>query len=150
MEMLLCFYTLCLAVHTYIDFKQQILPDAINLALAFSGLMYAYYFADLLSALQGMSLAAVVMLTIFLVSRGGMGLGDVKLACALGLWLGVEQTFLCLLLAFISGGLIGITLLMSGRKTRKDAIPFGPYLCMSGWLSLFWGQEIIYWYWNLY
>ncbi len=151
MEVLLsCFFTACLVLHTYVDYKRQILPDEVNAALALGGAFYTYFFGDVWSALQGALLATVVMLAIYWASRGGMGLGDVKLGCVLGLWLGAEQIWLCLLLAFISGGVIGILLLVCGIKTRKDAIPFGPFLCMSGWLSFFYGEKILLWYWNLW
>ena len=79
-----------------------------------------------------------------------MGFGDVKLAFVLGVWLGLEQGLLCLLLAFIAGGSIGVLLLLTGVKSRKDAIPFGPYLCVSAWVSLIWGQKLLLWYWQLW
>ena len=79
-----------------------------------------------------------------------MGFGDVKIAFVLGVWLGLEQSLLCLLLAFILGGVVGVILLLTGIKTRKDAIPFGPYLCVSGWVSFLCGKELIAWYCSLW
>ena len=48
-----------------------------------------------------------IMLVLYFASRGGMGEGDVKLAPTLGIWLGLDQGLLCLLLAFVSGGVVG-------------------------------------------
>lgn len=69
------------------------------------------------------------MLLLYFASRGGMGEGDVKLAPVLGSWLGLEQGLLCLLLAFVSGGIVGALLLLCRRGKLKQAIPFGPFLC---------------------
>ena len=79
-----------------------------------------------------------------------MGFGDVKLAFVLGVWLGLEQSLLCLLLAFIFGGFVGVSLLLTGIKSRKDAIPFGPYLCVSGWVGLLCGKELLALYWSVW
>lgn len=67
------------------------------------------------------------MLVLYFASRGGMGEGDVKLAPALGIWLGLEQGLLCLLLAFVSGGVVVALLLLCRRGKLKQAIPFGPF-----------------------
>lgn len=75
-----------------------------------------------------------------------MGLGDVKLACALGLWLGVKLTVLTLFLAFCSGGVTGMALILAGRKSRKDFMPFAPFIAAGAFLSLLYGDKIIDWY----
>lgn len=148
--MLMSVLFVCLLIHIYTDCKEQLLYDKVSSVLVPAGVVYAYYFGNVWDGLQGALFGAGVMLAIFLLSRGGMGLGDVKLAFVLGIWLGLEQTVLCLLLAFISGGVLGVLLLVTGIKGRKDAIPFGPYLCVSGWVSLLWGEAILLWYWSLW
>ena len=149
-EVLLIVFALCLSIHTYTDLKEQLLYDEVSTLLMVTGVIYAYYFSNMWDAVQGAMASVVIMLIIYLASRGGMGFGDVKLAFVLGVWLGVEQSLLCLLLAFILGGVVGVSLLLTGIKSRKDAIPFGPYLCVSGWLSLLWGKEVLAWYWSLW
>ena len=149
-EVLILIFTLALLVHIYTDFKEQLLYDEVSKILMISGVIYAYYFGNMWEAVCGAVASVVVMLVIYWVSRGGMGFGDVKLAFVLGVWLGLEQSLLCLLLAFIVGGGVGVILLLTGIKSRKDAIPFGPYLCASGWVSLFWGKELLAWYWSLW
>lgn len=115
-----------------------------------AGIIYAYYFGDLWQAVYGAMVSVGIMLVIYWLSRGGMGFGDVKLAFVLGVWLGLEQSLACLLIAFVVGGVVGVMLLLTGIKSRKDAIPFGPYLCVSGWVCLFYGTEILNLYWQLW
>ena len=149
-ELLLLVFAILLIIHIYTDCKEQLLYDEVSTILMLTGVIYAYYFGNLWDAVQGAMASVVIMLVIYWVSRGGMGFGDVKLAFVLGVWLGLEQSLLCLLLAFILGGVVGIVLLLTGLKTRKDAIPFGPYLCVSGWVSLLCGKELLAWYWSLW
>ncbi|MBR6510631.1 MAG: prepilin peptidase [Phascolarctobacterium sp.] len=149
-DVLLSIFLITLIIHIYTDCKEQLLYDKISTILMVAGVIYAYYFGNMWDAVQGAMASVAIMLVIYWASRGGMGFGDVKLAFVLGVWLGLEQSLLCLLLAFILGGVVGILLLLTGLKTRKDAIPFGPYLCVSGWVSFLCGKEIIAWYWSLW
>ena len=149
-ELLLLIFAVALIIHIYTDCKEQLLYDEISTILMVTGVIYAYYFGNMWDAVQGALASVAIMLVIYWASRGGMGFGDVKLAFVLGVWLGLEQSLLCLLLAFILGGVVGILLLLTGLKTRKDAIPFGPYLCVSGWVSFLCGKELIAWYWSLW
>ena len=149
-ELLLLIFAVALIIHIYTDCKEQLLYDEVSTVLMVAGVIYAYYFANMWDSVQGAMASVAIMLAIYWVSRGGMGFGDVKLAFVLGVWLGFEQSLLCLLLAFIFGGVVGVLLLLTGIKTRKDAIPFGPYLCVSGWVSFLCGKEIIAWYWSLW
>jgi len=97
-----------------------------------------------------MFFAGGIMLVIYFLSRGGMGEGDVKLSFALGLWLGWPNAAVLLLLAFIMGGVVGVALLATKLKTRKDPIPFGPYLCIAAYLTLLYGPYMIYRYWQFF
>ena len=81
---------------------------------------------------------------------GGMGAGDVKLSFVLGVWLGFKASIVCLMLAFVFGGIIGVLLLASGIKQRKDPIPFGPFLCIGAYIALLFSPYLIYFYWNLF
>ena len=149
-EILLLIFTIALIIHIYTDCKEQLLYDEVSTLLMVTGVIYAYYFSNMWDAVQGAMASVVIMLVIYWASRGGMGFGDVKLAFVLGVWLGLEQSLLCLLLAFILGGFVGVFLLLTGIKSRKDAIPFGPYLCVSGWVSILCGKELFAWYWSLW
>lgn len=140
------FITLLL-IHTYTDLRYMLLYDYVTLALAICGLARAVYMQQFMAALKGAGVLLAVMLLLYFASRGGMGEGDVKLAPALGLWLHTKQGLLCLLLAFVSGALVGGVLLLLG-KGRRSAIPFGPFLCAGALTAYFCGARIIWWYWH--
>ena len=142
-------FVLCLLYHTYTDMKSMLLYDKVTLLLATVGAVRAFYEHQLLDALYGAGVTLAIMLLLYFASRGGMGEGDVKLAPALGIWLGLEQGLLCLLLAFVSGGVAGALLLLCRRGKLKQAIPFGPFLCAAAVAAYFWGIEIIAWYWRM-
>ncbi len=92
-------------------------------------------------------LAFGFFLSIVFISKGKwMGLGDVKLAALMGLILNWPNILVSLVVAFFSGAIIGLGLIMSGKKTLKSEVPFGPFLVSGTFIALFWGQEIIQWY----
>lgn len=84
-----------------------------------------------------------------LIARGGFGFGDVKLAFMLGLFLafrGWEHLLVGIFLAFFIGGVIALALLLTRKKGRKDAVPFGPSLVLGAWTGIAYGLEIAEWY----
>ncbi len=99
--------------------------------------------------LTGISAGAFFFL-LWLCSQGKwMGLGDVKLAFFIGLFLGLPNVLAAMFLAFFIGAIIGTGLIIGGKKTLKSQVPFGPFLIAGTFLALFWGREIINWYLNL-
>ncbi len=95
-------------------------------------------------------LAGGFFYTIIIITKGkGMGGGDVKLAFLMGLILGWPVILIALFLAFILGSVIGIFLILAGRKKMGSMIPFGPFLIIGTFVGLFWGEKIIKWYLNL-
>lgn len=144
-------FTAGLVVITFVDFDHQIILDEVLLVLAVAGLAYVWlYTHDWYNALYGMLVGGGLMLAIYFLSRGGMGEGDVKLSFVLGWWLGLSNILVCLLLAFVIGGIVGVALLATGIKGRKDAIPFGPYLCLGAYISLLFGPYLVLYYWKLF
>ena len=140
-------FLLLLAYHAYTDVRSFLLYDRVTLALAAVGVGRAVLAGDVLAAFAGAAALLTVMLAIYFASRGGMGDGDVKMAAALGVWLGVEQGLACLLLAFVGGGAVGLLLLACGERRRM--IPFGPFLCAAAAMAYFWGRELVEWYWGM-
>ncbi|TFD51796.1 prepilin peptidase [Cryobacterium sp. Hh7] len=99
----------------------------------------------LLSALIGAVALFGLYLALALISPGGMGLGDVKLAGVLGLylgWLGWAPLIVGAFGAFLLGGLFGIGLLVSRKAGRRSSIPFGPWMLLAAWLGAVFGQSI--------
>ena len=75
-----------------------------------------------------------------------MGFGDVKLGFLMGFFLSFPNILVALFFAFIIGAIIGIGLIIAGKKTLKSQVPFGPFLILGTFIALFWGDKIINWY----
>ena len=127
----------------FIDLREGIIPDVI----VFPGMALALGLALLegraIPALVGGGVGFVLLLAIYLLARGGMGLGDVKLAGLLGLINGWPLLLVALLLAFVSGGLLASVFLALRLKGRKAPLPFGPFLVGGSFVALLWGQGLL-------
>ena len=138
---------------TIIDYKHQLLPDSLSLSLLWLGLIAntEALFTSLPNAVLSAA-AAYVSLWLFiklfylLTSKVGMGNGDFKLFAAFGAWFGWAQLPLILLLASVIGSIYGITFLKLNKQSKETPIPFGPFLCFAGLVSLFFGNQIIAFY----
>ena len=86
-------------------------------------------------ACWGALLGGAVLGSLRLVSRQGMGWGDVKLAMVLGCWLGVMGICATLYIAFMAGGFYGLYLMLCRRFKRAMLVPFGPFLALGAILS---------------
>ena len=92
------------------------------------------------------ALASIVFYGIlWFVKPGGMGLGDVKLAGVLGMYLGYlgwAQLAVGVAGAFLLGGVFGIVLMLLGRAGRKTAVPFGPWMLLGAWIGIAAGAPV--------
>ncbi|MFO8101462.1 MAG: prepilin peptidase [Dehalococcoidia bacterium] len=100
------------------------------------------------NALLGSAVGFALLFLIVVLSRGGMGLGDVKMAALMGLALGFPHIFVGLFVGVLTGGIVAIGLLIMKRKGRKQAIPFGPFLAIGFMVTLIWGNTLWEWYAN--
>ncbi len=106
----------------------------------------------LVSAAIGMLALGGLYLVLALVRPGAMGFGDVKLAGALGLWLGwlgADQLVVGSIAGFLLGGLFGAAMLLAGRG-RKARIPFGPWMLAGAWIGILVGEPLATAYLQLY
>jgi leader peptidase (prepilin peptidase)/N-methyltransferase len=140
----------------FIDARHFIIPDSIVLPVLWLGLLCNAFemFVPLDQAVFGAIAGYGVLWSIYWLHRlatgkEGMGHGDFKLAAMLGAWLGSGMVPIILVLAFAGGALIGTGLIVAGRAKIASAIPFGPFLAIAGWTSLYWGDRLIGLYWNL-
>jgi leader peptidase (prepilin peptidase)/N-methyltransferase len=102
--------------------------------------------AAFVRALLGGAAAFAVFLLLHLVSPRGMGFGDVKLSFVLGValgWVSGPTVFLGMFLAFLLGSVIGILLIVTGVRSRRDHVPFGPFLAAGTMLALLVGEPIL-------
>lgn len=137
-----------LLIAALIDFDHMYIPNELVAFGLISGTVINLLFGT--SSLTGTALGLIAgvfpLAGIFLVSRGGMGAGDVKLGGVLGVFLGWKLTLVALFLSFLLGAAAGTILMVTSKKSRKDAIPFGPFLALGGIASSLWGWMIIDWY----
>ena len=135
-----------------IDIDVRRLPDRIVLPAVVVGVVLLGA-ADLLradlvafgTACAGAGATALLFAVLWFVKPGGMGLGDVKLAAVLGLFLGqlgLAQLIVGVTGGFVLGGVFGIGLLAVRRAGRGTAIPFGPWMLAGAWVGVLAGPAI--------
>ena len=143
-------FTTFLIALSGIDLRTQLLPDQLTLPLMWLGLIASadnlYFGAKpaLLGAVAGyLSLWSVWWLFKQITGKEGMGHGDFKLLAAIGAWVGLSGVLPTILLSSLVGAILGsIWLAMKGRD-RATPIPFGPYLAVAGWVTFFWGEQLV-------
>ncbi|MCM3224344.1 prepilin peptidase [Terribacillus saccharophilus] len=96
----------------------------------------------------GATVAFVLLFLVILLSRGGMGGGDLKLFVVLGVVLGWKGVLLTLFLSSVIGAVVSLVLLSAKILKRKQAIPFGPYILLAALITYFHGDAMISWYIN--
>ncbi|MRX71433.1 prepilin peptidase [Bacillus lacus] len=132
------------------DLKYMIIPDKV---LAF---FLALFIAEVIllplnpwwDSLLGFSVGFFIPFLIILISRGGMGAGDMKFLAVLGVVLGWKLVLLCFMLATFLGTIIGLAGMFMGKIQRGKPFPFGPFLVAGALLSHFFGENMISWYLN--
>lgn len=134
-----------LAVVTLTDLERRIIPNKVLLAGAVLCLAIAVP-TDLAGVPERLIAAAGAGGLFFLVALAypaGMGLGDVKLAATMGLFLG-RAVAPAILAALLIGSLVGLALIARhGSEARKMAIPFGPFLALGGIIGLLAGDQLV-------
>ena len=138
-----------LVVISGIDLDHQIIPDIITLPGIVVGAVLSLLGSpqSWLDVLLGIVVGGGPFVLIILLTAGrGMGGGDPKLGAMIGAFLGWKLALLAILIGVWSGGAVAIALLATGRKGRKAAIPFGPFLALGGVVSLVWGRPLLAWY----
>ena len=142
-----------LIVITGIDFDCQLIPDVLSLPGIALGLLFSlapgqigWIDSALGVVVGGGVFVAIIAGSVLMLGQPGMGMGDVKLGAMLGAFLGWKLVLLSVLLSVLVGGPLAAALLVTGRKGRRDPVPFGPFLALGGVVSLFWGDAVINWY----
>jgi leader peptidase (prepilin peptidase)/N-methyltransferase len=158
-----CFFACFLIVITFIDLKEQVIPNkvvypGIALGLALSAYLTAmgnnhgFMQQEIVKSLIGGIVGAVVILIIaiggtLIFRKEAMGMGDVRLMAMIGVYLGLFPHIpLTLIIGAISGSIVGIILMAKHGKKMDSMIPFGPFLSLGAIISLLYGKEIWLWY----
>ena len=128
-----------------IDLDHRIIPNKILLPAAIWGLAATIAFRpdNVDDALIAGGIAFSALLLAALIYPAGMGMGDVKLAGVMGIYLG-SGVAPAMLAAFLAGSVVGLAIIArEGRDARKKGVPFGPFLAFGGLIGLFWGPELV-------
>ncbi len=135
-----------------IDLEHMILPDELTLGGAALFFIYSFFnpeIGQLDAVLSGLGAALFFAALFFFYLKvrkiEGLGFGDVKMALLMGLFLGLHRLTVAILLASLSGLLVGIFFIVFKKKNLKLALPFGPFLALGSCVSLFWGDAILDW-----
>jgi leader peptidase (prepilin peptidase)/N-methyltransferase len=140
-----------LLVVALIDFDHKIIPNIITLPGLAMGLGLSLWSLPItpLASLLGLLIGGSLFYLIALVSKGGMGGGDIKLIAMIGAFLGWQGALFTIFAGALLGSLVGVMLMLLARKGRKDKVPFGPFLSCGAILFILTGDDLIHWYFNL-
>jgi leader peptidase (prepilin peptidase)/N-methyltransferase len=142
-----------LIIISFIDMKTQEIPDGLVVFGLITGLLFTlpYHFkAAIFDGFLGFLLGGGFFLLIAVASRGGMGGGDIKLMAVLGLWFGWKSILMISLLSFVIGAFVSLLLLTTRIKSRKDSIPFGPFIALGAMLVILCGNDLLAWYMKMF
>ena len=130
-----------------IDFKNSIIPNRLLLTMAEAGLLltFVYGISDInlaMDMLLGMVVGTVIFGILTLLGRlvsgkEAMGMGDVKLVAALGLFFGASNILAISIISFLLGAIISIILVLSKKRKIDDYIPFGPFIVIASYIAIF-------------
>lgn len=137
-----------LIILTVSDLVYMIIPDSILLIFLIAFILLRI-FAPLnpwWDSLLAAGLGFGILLFLAIVSRGGMGGGDIKLFFVLGVVLGTKATLMTLFLASFIGAAFGILQIIRKKLGRKTPIPFGPFISIGAIISYFYTETIMIWY----
>lgn len=134
----------------FTDLKYGIIPDKVVIPLSVISIFYLLFInntlliSNLLSGIGAFLFFIIISSGFFyLTKKESMGGGDIKLSLLLGLFLGFPNIVVSLYLAFLTGAIISIILILWKKKTSlKDSLPFGPFLIMASLISFFYGSLI--------
>jgi leader peptidase (prepilin peptidase) / N-methyltransferase len=137
-----------LVVVTLTDLERRVIPNPVLLAGATVAVALAL--ATDPGSLPTRAIAAAIagggLLLLALAYPRGMGMGDVKLAAVMGLYLG-RSVAPAVLIGFGAGALAGLVMIVRrGASARKQAVPFGPFLALGGMVALWFGAHLVDWY----
>lgn len=132
----------CFLAIVFIDLRHMIIPDSLLIISMIATAVFHLFRLQSIThfflnhAITGASAFIAFYLLWIFTKKSGVGFGDVKLAFALGLLLGFPRVIVGMYIAFLTGAFVGSILLLSGRKTMKSPIPFGPFLIFGSMMAM--------------
>ncbi len=138
--------TVILVSCAFIDLDEGIIPDAITIPGVILGLALSFLTIGFFPSLWGALAFGGVLFLAAVVSNGGMGGGDIKLAAVIGAFTGIPGAIITLLLSSFLGAVFGITLMALGKAGRKTPVKFGPFLAIGAYTAYLFSNQIAAWY----
>ncbi len=151
-----CLLVFSLLVTTIIDFEFKIIPDEISFMLMIVGFFTSFFNLNLgetigqrvLNSFLGFlvgggSLFIIAVIGKFIFKKDAMGGGDIKVMAGVGTFIGWDKVLFAIFVASLFGSIVGIILIICKKIGRKQEIPFGPYLALSSFLTLFLSPQMI-------
>jgi leader peptidase (prepilin peptidase) / N-methyltransferase len=150
-----------LIVSTFIDFEHYIIPNEITYGGILAGLALSLLCpplhevenigASVLRSLLGGFTGGATLLVIAMVGekifkKEAMGMGDVKFIAGIGAFLGWQAALFTIFASSVIGGVVGLLLVVTSKKGWGSRIPYGPYIALAALLWVFFGRELINWY----
>ncbi|MGI6436345.1 MAG: prepilin peptidase [Syntrophomonadaceae bacterium] len=130
----------------FTDLDTGLIPDRLTIPAVIIGLGLSVFTVGIKAALIGGLGYGGLFLALALISRGGMGGGDIKLAAVIGVFCGWPLVLTALVLVGFMGGFYALFLLLSGKANRKSEVRFGPLLSLGAFLAFNYGMVLSSWY----
>ncbi|OGE74074.1 MAG: hypothetical protein A3I07_01335 [Candidatus Doudnabacteria bacterium RIFCSPLOWO2_02_FULL_42_9] len=132
------------------DFKHFLILDVVIYPALILATIYNLSTGFFVEGIIGALVISGFFAAQYFVSKGRwIGFGDVKLGLLLGSIFGLKLGLVMLLLAYFMGAIVGVGLLITGRKKLSSELPFGVFLSISAILIMLYGQDLADWYYNL-
>ncbi|MFZ5814474.1 MAG: prepilin peptidase [Bacillota bacterium] len=139
-----------LTTAAYVDLHERIIPNELVLFGLAAGLLVMllspYPEKSWVQALSGGAAGFGFLFLLAVIVPGGMGMGDVKLAAVMGLFMGLNYIGMGMIFSFLIGGAVSAGMLLARLVGRKGHLPFGPFLALGSIITVLYGWEIWVWY----
>jgi len=144
-----CIFLSVLTVAAVSDMEKGIIPDLITCPGIIAGLFLSYFTIGIKSSLMGALAFSGLYILAAVISRGGMGGGDIKLAGLIGAFTGIQGALLVFAISALLGGIWALFLLLRRKAGPETEISFGPFLALAATMVWFYEQEIVSFYWYI-
>jgi len=143
---LYCLLSSVLLVIVIIDYEHQIIPNELVIVTIAIGIFYNILKGEIVHQIIGFFAASSILYLIAIISKGGIGGGDIKMVAAFGFCIGWQKILLSLFLGSLVGSVVAIYLMFYKNYNRKTAVPFGPFIAIGIYISIMYGTDLINWY----
>lgn len=124
-----------MVLYTWTDLEQRVIFDRMLIPFAIMGLISVPLLDRVLTDhLMAAAVGGIVFLVLAVLTKGGIGGGDIKLVAALGLWLGSDMLMTVVIAGIVLGGMAALIMLATGKRKKGDYFAYGPYFTISALL----------------